>query len=447
MVSRTTRILFAAALLAAGVYFAVVRPHDRASDNAESSGDRLASFDIADIDSIAIEHHVIMANATRFSESPLMFVKTDSLWRMTLPVQDSAEPGAIGTLLDALRTSDINRNLGQVEDLKQYGLDPPDAYVTLVAAHRRVLHVEIGKNTVDGAWCYARNEAGEVLLIPTDVRRSAMLPVDAYRNHRVLDFKVADVTAYAIKNARSTMTWERRGTGWYALSGRDSVMGDSIAVTSPLHRLRGLRVSMFHQDFDAIALPADSVYTMTLFMGPKNRTELTFEHYPSAWIAWNHGAAGGPRIMTVDDDISDLFAHTVNTLRERRLLQFDPAVTHRINYAAPTATGELVRSGGHWAFPNPMMGRVNPDYAADFVRALRGLKWSEPGDEAARTTGRVSYRIEIMGEGDRIIDQLTAGPYDASTSWVTSRSSHGTWLVENARLDEISQRFARLKQR
>jgi len=442
MVSRTTRILFAAALLAAGVYFAVVRPHDRASDNAESSGDRLASFEIADIDSIVIEHHVLMTNGVRWSEAPLMFVKTDSLWRMTIPVQDSAEPGAIGTLLDALRTADINRNLGQVEDLKQYGLDPPDAYVTLVAAHRRVLRVEIGKNTVDGAWCYARNEAGEVLLIPTDVRRSSMLPVDAYRNHRVLDFKVADVTAYTIKNARSTMTWELRGNAWYAASGRDSVQGDSIAVTSPLHRLRGLRVAQFYVAGDGLAPTADSVHTMTLFMGPTHRIDLTFVHSRSGW-----NATHGTRRMAVNDDISDLFAHTVNTLRERRLLQFDPAVTHRINYAAPTATGELVRSGGHWAFPNPMMGRVNPDYAADFVRALRGLKWSEPGDEAARTTGRVSYRIEIMGEGDRIIDQLTAGPYDASTSWVTSRSSHGTWLVENARLDEVSQRFARLKQR
>ena len=93
------------------------------------------------------------------------------------------------------------------------------------------------------------------------------------------------------------------------------------------------------------------------------------------------------------------------------------------------------------------MGRVNAEYAADFVRALRALKWSEPGDEAARTTGRVSYRVEILGEGDKIIDQLTAGPYDASTSWVTSRSSRGTWLVENATLDEVSKRFARLKER
>ncbi len=432
MLSRTTRILFVAALLAAGVYFAVVRPRDRASDRTDSNSDRLVSFDIAAIDSIVIER----------SGNPLVLAKSDSTWQIRAPELDLAEPGAVGTLLDALRTADISRHLGDVQDLAPYGLDHPDAWVRLWSARQPVLDVEVGKNTVDNAWCYAREANGEVILIPTDVRRSATLPIDAYRNHRVVDFKVADVTAYTIKSARSTMTWERRGSAWYAASGRDSVQGDSIAVTSPLHRLRGLRASRFYRTHDSPVPPADSVHTMTLVLGHDRKTDLTFEHLPSGWIV-----ADGARYVTVEDDISDLFAHSINTLRERRLLQFDPAVTQRINYAAPTATGELVRAGGRWAFPNPMLGRVDPEHAADFVRALRALKWAEPGDEAARTTGRVSYRIEIMGEGDKIIDQLTAGPYDASTSWVTSRSSHGTWLVENATLDEVSKRFARLKQR
>jgi hypothetical protein len=184
-------------------------------------------------------------------------------------------------------------------------------------------------------------------------------------------------------------------------------------------------------------------------MGPGHRTELRFDHYQSSgWIVRQEAShVSGPRFMSVNDDLSDLFAHSVNDLRERRLLQFDPAVTHRINFASPSSTGELVRAGGLWSFPNPVMGHVDPKYASDFVRALRALKWTEPGYDVARGTGRVYYRIEIMGEGDKMIDQLTAGPLDASTSWVTSLSSRGTWLVANARLDDVANKFARLKQR
>ncbi|HKW13177.1 MAG TPA: DUF4340 domain-containing protein [Candidatus Krumholzibacteria bacterium] len=451
MFSRTSRILLVIALLAAGAYLLIERPRERKEDKKENAAEQLASFDMASIDSITIERKVsYRPDGARVSEDPLVFTRAGSSWRATVPFQDSADPGAMGTLLDALRTADINRHLGNEQDLAPFGLKPPDAIVTLMSAHHQVLQVEIGKNTVDNAWCYAREPNGEVLLVPTDVHRSSTLPADAYRNHRVLDFEVADVTGYTIKNPHSTMEWQRRGDAWYALAGRDSVEGDSIAVTAPLHRLRGLRVAQFYGSEDFVRLPEDSVHTMTLFINPDRRAELRFDHVKSGWLVRQYtpgGSGAATRIMSVGDDLSDLFAHSVNELRERRLLQFDPAVTHRINFASPSSTGELVRSGGLWSYPNPVMGRVDPKYASDFVRALRALKWSEPGNDVARGTGRVYYRIEIMGEGDKMIDQLTAGPLDASTSWVTSRSSRGTWLVENARLDEVANKFARLKQR
>jgi len=405
---------------------------------------------MASIDSITILRKPSNgSNEVRFPEDPLAFKKVEGSWQATVPFQDSADPGAIGTLLDALRTADINRHLGNEQDLAPFGLDHPDAIVTLMSAHHQVLQVAVGKNTIDNAWCYAREMNGEVLLVPTDVHRSSTLPADAYRNHHVLDFEVADVTSYTIKNAKNAMTWVRHGNDWYAASGRDSVLGDSVTVTSPLHRLRGLRVATFLDDHaDIVEPPADSTHTMTLLMSNGHRTELKFIHSQDGWLATQDASdANGPRRMSVSDDLSDLFAHSVNDLRERRLLQFDPAVTHRINFASPSSTGELVRSGGLWSFPNPVMGRVDPKYASDFVRALRALKWSEPGYDVARGTGRVYYRIEIMGEGDKMIDQLTAGPLDASTSWVTSLSSRGTWLVANARLDEVAAKFARLKQR
>jgi hypothetical protein len=90
---------------------------------------------------------------------------------------------------------------------------------------------------------------------------------------------------------------------------------------------------------------------------------------------------------------------------------------------------------------------VDRDHAADFVRALRGLKWSEPGGEAARTGAHFLFRIEISGAGGKVIDRLTAGPYDAATCWVDSPSSRGTWLIARSALDDIAAKFAQVKQR
>jgi hypothetical protein len=240
------------------------------------------------------------------------------------------------------------------------------------------------------------------------------------------------------------MLWTRHGHGWYAGLAHNTVPGDSVAVEAPLHRLRGLRVASFLAPGDTLAAPADSARTIALRMAADRPVTLRFVRSDHAWRV--HDVTGG-RDMMVADDLSDLFAHTTNELRDRRLLQFDPTVAERISFVSPAMSGELVRAGGRWAFPNPAMGRVNPDHAADFVRALRALKWSQPGGEAARTGGHALYRIEIRGAHDRIIDELTGGPYDESTRWVASQSSHGAWLIDRARLDELSGRFARIKAR
>jgi Domain of unknown function (DUF4340) len=433
MVSRTSRILLVVALLAAGAYLLIERPRERAHDRNVATNDRLASFDAAAIDSIAIERPT----------DRVQFIRADSTWRLVAPVSDSAEPGTIGTLLDALRTADINRHLGPTQDLAPYGLDHPGAVVTLAAAHHIILEVAVGKNTVDNAWCYARTASGDVLLVPTDVHQSSTLPVDAYRNRRVAAFQVNDVTAYAVTSPNHLMSWYRRGPTWYTLAGRDTIAGDSVAVPSPLHRLRGLRAASFPAPGDTIATPADSERVMTLSMGPRHVT-LRFARRGSAWLVRNVSDA---RTMTVNDDINDLFAHTTTELRDRRLLQFDPAMAEHIAFTTPKAGGEIVRAGGHWSFPNPAMGRVNAEHAADFVRALRALKWAEPGGEAARTGAHQLYHIEISGAGGRLIDELTAGPYDATTVWVSSLSSHGSWLIARSTLDDVGSRFARVKER
>jgi hypothetical protein len=377
------------------------------------------------------------------------FAKTDSTWRVISPLFDSAEPGAIGALLDALRTADINRNLGPETDLTHYGLDHPDALITLKAKQQTVLQVAVGKNTVDNAWCYARTTTGDVLLVPTDVHQTTTLPADAYRNRRVVTFQLRDVDSFTLAGNDHATRWFRHRQAWCSrVSAADTVVGDSVGVEAVLRRLRGLRVASFVTSDDAPAREGGSI-TVDGPVGPsKVTTPITSLHFSRlADGSWRVTETYSGRAVIINDDVSDLFAHTVTELRDRRLLQFDPAVTRRINFAAPTATGELVRSGGAWSYPNPVLGRVDEKMAAEFVRALRALKWTEPGNDVARGTGRVYYRIEIMGEGDKMIDQLTAGPLDATTSWVTSLSSHGTWLVENARLDEVASKFARLKQR
>jgi hypothetical protein len=436
MFSRTSRILLVAALLLVGAYLLIERPRQHAEEKSEVQSERLASFDAASIDSVVLDR----------PEDTVGFTKSDSLWRMVEPLFDTAEPATIATLLDALNTANINRNLGTEANLAPYGLDHPDVVITLAAAHRAVLQVALGKHTVDDAWCYARSTSGDVLLIPTDVHRASTLPRDAYRNQRIVNFQVRDVTEYWLTTDDHITAWSRRNHGWYWSSIRgDTIVGDSVAVEGVLHRLRGLRVASFVTNSDQAAEKVSTGGQISLW-GPN--------HVPLACVSFSRAPDGvwhtddGTRRATLNDDVSDLLAHTTNELRDRRLLQFDPTAAEHITFTSPKISGELVRAGGRWSFPNPAAGRVDPERAADFVRALRSLKWDEPRADLHEVPAPPRFAISVRGAGDTIIDELSAGVRSGSPKWVvTSQSSHGTWLIDGTRLDELSGRFARIKAR
>ena len=430
MFSRTTRILLVAALLAGGAYFLFSR-----LSNGPDSDDalRLVNFDIGRVDGIVLKRET----------DTLRFAREDSLWRMTEPVPDRAEYSTIRSLLNALDHAEIARDLGATDDPTQFGLDPPQTMITLLTGTDTTLAVALGKRSVDDAWCYARIGTGaNLLLVPTDIARSASLPRDAYRDQRVVDFQLREVGRYVLTTDAHGTTWIRRESGWVSQPfDGDAIVGDSVAVETVLRRLRGLRAAEF-LDGDA-PLPVDATEGSIQLWRPDNTllAQVSFHHVRDArWIVSNSLRV---QAMVIDDDVSDLFQHTTNSLRDRRLIQFSPPDAERIEVVLPDVQGEIVRTGGVWAFPNPAMGRIDPERAADFVRALRALKWTDVAQAADLEATRFS--ITVTGAGGTILDQMRAGPRSDGTFLVTSRSTRATWTIDRELLDALAATFARLK--
>ena len=438
MLSRTSRILLIVAVLAGVGYLLVGRP---SREPGEGDDDRLAVFDNALVDAVVMQRDSQM----------LRFVRQDSLWRMTAPVLDAAEQSTVASLLDALEHAAIARNLGATNDLAPFGLDRPAVQIALLANTDTLLSVRLGKRTVDEAWCYAlRGSSRDLLLVPTNIARAASLPVNAYRNQRVLDFQLRDIGAFSLRTRNQHTVWTRRTRGWYALASGDTVAGDSVAVESVLRRLRGLRVAAFVADPDTARDEIAGTLTLRTHDGARFAT-VRFSRGTDAWKA---SVDRDARTLVLNDDIEDLLAHSTTELRDRRLLQFSPPDAQRIEFHSPSASGDLVRTGGRWAFPNPAMGPVDPDRAADLVRSLRSLKWSRPwerppaGRDAAPPDGQDGrFHILILAADDRILDELKASSLPGGGMWyVTSRSSPGPWIIEHDALADLADRFVQIRQ-
>jgi hypothetical protein len=436
--SRTSRVLFVIAALAVAAFALLELPRRRAAERTAGDARRLFPPFSAAADRVEI---------VRPSERVLLEAR-GTRWEVVEPVADAAEYSRVATLLDALSRAQVERNLGTTDDPARYGLDPPVAVVTVTAVADTLAHLELGALTVDGAYAYARRGDGEVLLVPPALVSAAALPGAAFRDQNLVRFDPAEVLAFTVRRAgHPGVQWTRRGPeAWFTVVAGDTVAGDSVEVPTHLRRFRGMRVRAFVDPSDTAGVFARGAGSVTLHKrAPASAVTIRFAARPdsSYWARID----GESRVIDVHGNVAGALDASPALLRDRRLLQFDPLRARRIHVVTPDTSAVLVRAGDAWALPNPALGRIDADAAADFVRALRALRYRGVLEASPRELEPATFTLVVAGDGDTIIDEMRARPRaDAQEGWVvTSRSSRAISEVSSEDLERVVARLRRLR--
>lgn len=432
VVPRRLVVLFLLAALAVGAFLALELPRRRAEVRDRSAAAQLFAFDPGTVDAIELER----------ADGPVRFALAGTHWTMTAPLADDAEAGTVAPIVSALASARIVRDLGRAERPERFGLTHPTTTIRLLAAGDTVAVLELGDHAVDRSAVYARRPGGPVLLVPTSIHRAVTLPLDDYRNRRVLVFDLAAVHAFTIASRLTGEShWTRAGgERWFTVIAGDTVRGDSVAVPAVLRRLRGMRVRTF-AGADTTAAPLLGV-TLHKLDGSSQAVRF-FLGGDSLWVA---RVRGNPRTVLVADDPTDIAHAAVATLRDRRLLHFDPAAARRITVATPDTSAVLVRAGDRWALPNPALGVVDREHAADFVRALRTLRYARLRADAPDPRAAAVFSLVIYDGGDTILDALYCAPAPAGAAWIArSHSLDGVCEIDGDALATIMARLSRVR--
>lgn len=426
--SRTSRVLFVLALIAVAAYAVLELPRRR------DTPDRLFAPFVSPIDAVQID---------RPDERVRAEVR-GSHWEVVQPVEDLADYPRIATLIDALEHAQIERHLGQANDLAPYGLSPPAAVVTLESHGEAVARVELGALTIDKSYAYARRLDGDVVLIPPAVTSAALLPADTYRDSHLARFDVAEVDAFTVQRAHEPAVSWSLGNGWFTVTDHDTIAGDSVQVPTYLRRFRGMRVRAFVPPADTAGAFDTLAGRVTLHKRNAAVLTLRFAARPDS-VYWCR-IDGAPRVVVVHGDVPGALDAAVATLRDRRLLHFAPVRAQRIRVVTPDTSAVLVRAGDAWALPNPALGRVDPRAASDFVRALRALQYRRVLEGRHVPAEPALFTLAVMAHGDTLLDELR-GRQDPSThDWiVTSRSTGVTAELAHANWTELVNRLRRIR--
>ena len=155
------------------------------------------------------------------------------------------------------------------------------------------------------------------------------------------------------------------------------------------------------------------------------------------------------RIARVDTAALDVFAWTIDDVRDKRLLRFERDGLTRIAVESPGRAVTIVRSDAGWAFSNPAFGTLDNKAVTRFLAALEALRFASVIDEKAPSMDRRGFDspylgVTIFDRNGTVADALVIGDTlaNGSSRYATSRSAHLLASIPQSQLDGVEELFA-----
>ncbi len=309
----------------------------------EGKAKQILGSDAINLDYVKIEF--------RDPASSVVLEKQTSSWEITEPVRWSANFFAVSKLLSQLQflTSEnsftVPAGAEQPQSLAQYGLSPSEGMVTF--GRRGTRHgLQIGKITDNGTNLYVRRDnTDRIFVVKRALRDSLSLPLDQMRSVDIFSPRLDEVSSWNVQlgeagNLRVFLT--REGEKW-SLDAAVQTRADKAEVETLLGRLLGLKIESFERDS---AIDRNVVGLVT----PKFRLKVERSGQPETLLIGAAVPEGAPNryyaardekssvfIVPIDPNVIEKLKNSQLGLRERRVLEFDPA---RVQSLTVTAVGQ-----------------------------------------------------------------------------------------------------------
>jgi hypothetical protein len=441
---RNTWILLAVVVAFLAYFFFIEQPRHRQKLESEELSDQLTTLRAEDIHHITIE---------RPGET-LQFMRQEDSWRMTSPVADAVDEASINTLLLTAVNARVESKFAVEEkELSDFGLgEPPDVKLTLETQDRdTTLVITTGSHNITKSHCYARKDTfSEVLLLPAGLRRYALREVAEFRNKKVIEFMVDRVRELEITSAEQMLSWEKDAENrWVSFMRSDTIKGDKRDINGILSGIRALRVKEFVSDdpSDFEKYFSDEKKSISLWIG-SDRSKKTILFGKKKEDGCYIKRESEDRTVLIDSTILDVFEKTYRDLRDRRLLHFQRIDIARIQLETRDTLATIIKTGGEWAFENPVLGSIEQYKVSNILHKMENLKYDYVIEEHLRDTSaygfsQPSFRLTVYGTDESIIDELICGSYieNGQFKYATSRITGVLAKVRQNALEDLERAF------
>lgn len=446
MRTKTTLVLAALALCAALFFYLVEQPRHARETKRIAQEDRFTATRLEEVHFVSIDRPDLAISAVREGER----------WRLTAPVDDSADDPAFNVLVLATCNARVEARFDvERSEFSEYGLSPPSATVGFAAADgERLLELRIGDLNPYGSHCYAlAGDGQEVILLPSGVRRYALRSLFEYRDKRIVDVEIHDVERIEVASRERTLRWTADGHGgWFAVQGADTIPGNKTAVERIVRQLRGLR---------AIDVPYGEPETAAVHPSEHIGMIVLSTRADSAGISLTFSGLRGDtcQVMTsqtgrralVDTTMVPVFAKTLDDFRDKRLLAFDDDALARIAWNTPERSLTILKRDGAWTYANPGLGRISAAGARRLLSTMAALEFTaiierRLADPTGHGFDEPALRLTLRDAEGLLIDEVVVGSLrpEGASHYAWSFSTRSLTAVEPASVLRLADDFSNL---
>lgn len=381
-------------LVVAAAYF-LVTWRDKQKEEAEQAAKRLYQVKEADIAALTLKK----------GNQEIRLEKKDQSWQIFSPVNAPADKEVVQSMLTTLAYLSKTRDLGEVQDLKSFGLDNPGLVVQFTAQGKDH-QVLVGIPTPGKQGYYAlKDQDKNVLIIGAGDKESLDRPLVALRDKTLLAFSRDKVKALRIRLDSQQVDLRKVSPDRWQWQGREQVKVRGDRVDSLLRRLDLAQVKDFvnetpgPKDLAACGLAPQPKGEIIVDEGER-KAVLLLGNAQKKDIYARQGSVGP--LLLVEERLKGDILQAVARLEDRRLWTGTLSSVHQASWGPPGKTWKAVKEEKSWKLTGPSQESLSQsslrlEMALQRFQDLEYLSL-QPGAKPPETKGFVFELRDAAGQ-------------------------------------------------
>jgi hypothetical protein len=332
-------------LVVAASYF-LLTWREKQKEAAEQAAKRLYQVKEADITALTLKKRGEAIHLEKKGES----------WQITRPINAKADKDIVQPLLATLAFLHKDRDLGQEQDLKPFGLDNP-GFIVEFTANGKAHQLLVGNPTPGKQGYYVlRDQNKDLMVIRAADKESLDRPLTALRDKTLFAFSLVEVKALRIRLASLQVDLEKAAPDTWKWQGKEQFKVRADRVESLLRRLDLARIKDFvaeapgAKDLAAYGLAPRSKGAVTVEEKKSQETILLGDKHQEGIYA-RKGSIGP--VFLVEERLKNNIEQTIAALEDRRLWSGPVADVQKVTWGPPDKLWTAVKEEKSWQLTGP----------------------------------------------------------------------------------------------